>query len=199
MAYGENAEFALGGAVVVLLRRSAAFRRSFLNWIAGSTGLAIETGQEWTIFGEWPLAGRRGFVDIVLSSPKLEIWIESKTRSRVKPAQLRRFVAESYRVMQGLEGAVSPVQVSDFAVAPKGTPIAVLVISGRDQKLPDDFDVWQDAFPQLGRGYCWAGERGYLRWTDLKPHVQRSVSDMEPFDRRIAQDLITWWRGYSER
>lgn len=102
--------------------------------------------------------------------------------------------------MQGLE--VSPaasVQVSDYAVAPKRTPIGILVVSGREQKLPDDFNAWRDAFPQLGRGYCWAGELGYLRWTDLMPHVKQSVSDMEPFDPRIAQDLITWWRGYSER
>lgn len=196
-AYGENAELALGGVVVLLLRRSLPFRRSFLTWIAESTSLDVVIDEAWTIFGERPLQDRSGFIDIVLASPKLEIWIESKTRSRVKPAQLRRFVAESYREMQQTTVNVPLyLEPSDFAAVPETTAIAVLLISGCDQKLPDELHPWEGAFPDLGRGFCWAGERGYLRWGALMPYVQRALPEMEACERVIARDLIAWWREF---
>lgn len=199
-AYGENAELALGGVVVLLLRRSSPFRRSFLGWVAESASLDIEAEQAWEVFGERPLHNRRGFIDIVLESPTLSIWIESKTNSRVKPAQLRRFIAESHRVMYGTMGdPITAVPLSEFDRVPKSKPVVVLLVSGCEQKLPEDFHSWKEAFARLGCGSCWAGEPGYLRWTDLMPYVQRAVPEMETCERRIALDLVDWWREFSGR
>jgi hypothetical protein len=192
-ATGENPELALSIGHIVLLRQCPSVLDLFLHWITQASSLRLDPTLDWSIYGERPVNHRRKiFPDMVLSSPKMDLWFEHKLGCRLKSGELARYVSEASLIIQ--PGRAEPATGPDsFVTGPDQKRVVIFLISGVQQSIPRELLQWRHRFSQLQCGLAWCGEPGYLRWADWLWHIVHEFPRLQAEDRPLAEQFLWHW------
>jgi len=139
-------------------------------------------------------------LDMVLSSPDLELWFEHKIGAQLgkydKKDQIEKYLDTANRVMLGVEEGETKVAWPEKGPE-KGYPRVILFYIGRSPK-PLDAQRYSGRLYEVSKPYGVVART--LRWRDLWPKANRALEDAlhgewGEFEKTLSMQFIGYWRS----
>ena len=199
--FASSTEDFFTASLALFIERNERFRDEFLDWL---TPLVTDDlhKRNWTVSAQvWRPSCMGGAVlDMVLSSPDLELWFEHKVGSQLgkygEKDQIEKYLDTANRVMLGIEDGEMPVAWPEKGPE-KGYPRVVLFYIGRGPK-PLDAERYSGRAYEASRPYGIVART--LRWRELWPKANRALADAlhgewGEFEKTLSMQFIGYWRS----